>query len=175
MRTEMFYDSKFSVALPRSTGPGISSQRGRPPAGNLGDRHAINGGEAQRGRYGPMPDVITPEAYPTVLVAAEDSNLRQFLKQSLESDGVHVLEAEGPKGALKHVVSHSRPIHILLADIDTAEAGSMPLLKTYRPSMHVIIVEHEATYGLSGVLSAADALKKARELLELPKSRSAGV
>ena len=94
---------------------------------------------------------------------SEDAVLRQVIKQGLQE--CHTLEAADFSETLRWLVSHSRPIHLLMADINIADARMVPIFNRYRPRMRVLLVSESA-------LSAT--LENARELLSLPKRTAAG-
>jgi DNA-binding NtrC family response regulator len=104
-----------------------------------------------------------------VLIAAEDGALRQVLGQQLRQDGCLVLEAESAASALRSVVSHSRSIHVLLADINTIEPDSMIMFRRYRPGIQILFVTRERNGAYPGPVGTDQALEKVRELLNLSK------
>jgi hypothetical protein len=53
---------------------------------------------------------------------------------------------------------HSRPIHLVLADVSTGEL--MPMLKTHRPEMRVVFVKEP--------VDADEVLAKVRQILGSP-------
>ena len=112
-------------------------------------------------------------AHPTVLVAAEDKSLRDDLVFSLRQLGCLVLEAEIATRAVEVVISHSRPIQVLLAEKNLYGAGLMETLKRYRPQMHILLITEDSTGSGPDVLRMDAALAKTRELLDLPRRRAA--
>jgi len=76
---------------------------------------------------------------PAVLVAGRDE-LRSRLVSNLESDGYIVLEAGNEAEALHVVISQTRPIHILLADVDMNGHNLAVVLSRYRPEMQTFFV-----------------------------------
>ena len=95
--------------------------------------------------------------YPTVLVAGRDDGLDRLLVYRLRRNGFHVLEASWDD--LLHVVRvHSRPIHLLVADVSME--ASVSILKMHRSDMQVLLVKKPFDPG--------DVLVKIRQLLGSP-------
>ena len=119
----------------------------------------------KRGGIGPPDDpanLRSPGAshvdYPTVLVANDDEEGRNTLVDCLERSGFHVLEADDWAHALYWVRVHSRPIHLVLADISKVDL--MPMFKTHRPEMQVVFVKEP--------IDADEVLAKVRQILGSP-------
>jgi len=55
---------------------------------------------------------------PTVLVVDDDQQLRKFCEKCLSRNGLRVLEGDDGLDALLIAASHSRPIDILITDIE---------------------------------------------------------
>jgi DNA-binding NtrC family response regulator len=108
------------------------------------------------------PNLRSPGAsrvdYPTVLVAHDDEDVRSTLVDCLQRSGFHVLEADDWAHVLYWVRVHSRPIHLVLADVSKAEL--MPKLKTHRPEMQVVFVKEP--------VDADEVLAKVRQILGSP-------
>jgi CheY-like chemotaxis protein len=107
------------------------------------------------------------DGFPTILVAAENG-LRQRLVRTLAADGYLVLDARNEVEALHIVISHSRPIHILFADVNMNGYDLARTLKSYRPEMRALFVTVHSQ-GLSDSLDPETTLAKVRQLLKLPK------
>ena len=109
-----------------------------------------------------MPDPLKMQEFPTVLVARNDEGLDDALVRRLQLNGFHVLEADD-WGNLFHVVRvHSRPIHVLVADVSMD--ASVPILKAHRSGLQVLLVKKP--------VDADDVLAKVRKLLGSPPSAS---
>ena len=100
--------------------------------------------------------------YPTVLVAHADAGVRGILVGCLQQEGYIVLEAHEPSGVFKVVTAHSRPIHLVLADVSMDE--SVRALKPYRADSQVVFIKHPVNVG--------DLLAQVRQLLGSPPPRS---
>lgn len=73
----------------------------------------------------PEAKVFHMDGYPTVLVAHHDVGVRGTLLDCLQRNGFHVLEAD--RAHIFDVVRvHSRPIHLLLADVSMDAHVVMP-------------------------------------------------
>src|SRR5260370_36594861 len=109
-------------------------------------------------RVGP-PDLRPPGAthvdYPTVLVARSDEEVRSTLVDCLQRNGFHVLEADDWAHVFYWVRAHSRPIHLVLADVSKAEL--MPLLKKHRSELQFVFVKEP--------VDADEVLAKVRQIL----------
>jgi len=110
-----------------------------------------------------------PEPYPTVLVAADNGEKRQPLVCGLRQDNCLVLEADSLGRVLDVVKVHSRPIHLLLLDVQIGDAAWATLLNRYRPDMQILFVMSSSHEVRTEALPPHAALAKARELLKLPK------
>jgi DNA-binding response OmpR family regulator len=100
--------------------------------------------------------------YPTVLVAHHDVGVRGTLLDCLKRNGFHVLEAEDWDHLIDVVRVHSRPIHLLVADVSIEACVS--ILKKHRSGLQVVFV--------SKPVDADDVLAKVRQLLDSPPSSS---
>lgn len=106
-------------------------------------------------------------ALPTILVLAREE-LRASIAAPLKADGYVVFEAAKESEALLVVISQTRSIHILLADVDIEGHRLAGVLNPYRPEMRVLfIASHPQT--LSNTLDAAAAVATVREVLEVPE------
>jgi len=108
---------------------------------------------------------ITTKPVPTIVVASSDWTLRETIKNGLQEDGFHVLEADSALGARHCVVAHSRPIHYLLVDIDMVDAASTRVLKRYRPLMQVVFMTGHSAPTRSGSVDVNVALRTVRNLI----------
>src|SRR5215469_4439764 len=59
----------------------------------------------------------TPDAFPTVLIAAESPGMRQSMANDLREDPCNVLLADSVVHLWEAIVNHSRAIHVLLTDL----------------------------------------------------------
>lgn len=99
-----------------------------------------------------------PNTYPTVLVAHPDERLRSILVGCLQQEGYIVLEAREPAGVFKVVTAHSRPIHLVLADVSMNE--SVMALKPYRANSQFVFIKQP--------VDVDDLLANVRQLLGSP-------
>jgi hypothetical protein len=99
--------------------------------------------------------------FPTVLVARDDDGLDGPLVNVLQRNGFHVLEADWAH-VFDVVRVHSRPIHLLLADMSMD--AHVPILKKHRSELQVVFVKKP--------VDAVEVLAKVRNLLGSPPSRS---
>ena len=97
--------------------------------------------------------------YPTVLVARDDDGLRPLV-DSLQRNGFHILEADNWEHLFDVVRVHSRPIHLLLADVSMD--SRVPILKEHRSELQVLFVKKP--------VDAEDVLTRVRQLLGSPPS-----
>ena len=77
--------------------------------------------------------------HPTILVARDNGGLDGNLIELLEQKGFLVLEAEGGLHALEVVKFHSRPIHVMLADVSMD--AYVPLLQAHLSTLQVLFVK----------------------------------
>jgi response regulator RpfG family c-di-GMP phosphodiesterase len=77
--------------------------------------------------------------------------MRQSLAQSLRLDGYLVLEAGNEEEAHRTVIKHSRPIHILLADVSIHGFNLPRKLNPYRPEMHTVFYTGDTNSALAQV------------------------
>ena len=108
------------------------------------------------------------ESFPSILVAAQEE-LRKTLVRSLEAEGYLVFGAGSEAEAFHIVISQSRLIHILLADVNMSGYNLATALKPYRQDMRVLFIAASNKGCFSDALNADAALAKVRELLTLPK------
>ena len=91
-------------------------------------------------RWGSQPvEPPTHLDYPTVLVARDDDGLDGPLGDCLQRNGFHVLEAGDWARVFDVVRVHSRPIHLLLADVSME--ARVPILKEHRSELQVFFVK----------------------------------
>ncbi len=100
--------------------------------------------------------------YPTVLVAHHDVGVRGTLLDCLQRNGFHVLEADDWAHVFHWVRVHSRPIHMVLADVSMD--AHVPILKKHRSELHIVFVNKP--------VDADDVLAKVRQFLGSPPSPS---
>lgn len=101
--------------------------------------------------------------FPTVLVARNNDGLKGLVANRLKHIGINVLEADDWEDVFHFITSHSRPIHVLLADASIE--GHLPIIKEYRSELEIFFVKAPA--------DEADVVAKVRKLLALqPVSNS---
>jgi hypothetical protein len=93
--------------------------------------------------------------FPTVLVARDDNGLNGPLVDRLRREGYNVLEAHDWADVFHFVSVHSRPIHLLLANV--IMEAHVPILKEHRSELQVLLVKKP--------VNADDMLTKVRQLL----------
>jgi CheY-like chemotaxis protein len=98
--------------------------------------------------------------FPTILIARNDDGLDGPLVHSLQRDGFHVLEADNWEHVLDVVKRHSRPIHLLLTDMNME--AYVPILKKHRSELIFLFVQKP--------VDADEVLAKVRKLLGSPPS-----
>ena len=106
-----------------------------------------------------------PDAFPTVLIAAENSGMRQSMANDLRQDPCNVLQAESSTRLWDVIVNHSRAIHVLLAQSELVGPDFSKMAKQYRPGMQILFVAKEADESRPGILPVCAAARQARELL----------
>jgi hypothetical protein len=106
------------------------------------------------------------QSYPTVLIAVDDDETRQFLVHRLREDKWHTLEANNRSRMMDLVRFHSRPIHLLLLSVDISEPSCEALLQDYRSAMHVLYVKTGFHEGRPDALLPERAVAKSREILK---------
>lgn len=107
-----------------------------------------------------------PLSLPSIIIAAKDG-LRQMLARSLRMDGYQVFEAGSEAEVWHIVIGQSRPINILLADIEIDGIALARTLRPYRPEMQALFVSADPQE-LSESLNPDTALLRIREALKLP-------
>ena len=100
--------------------------------------------------------------FPTVLVARDDDGLNGPLVDRLWREDYNVLEAHGWANVFHFVSVHSRPIHLLLANVSIN--ARVPILKEHRSELQVLLVKKP--------VDADDVLARVRTLLGSPPSKS---
>ena len=100
--------------------------------------------------------------FPTVLVARDDDGLNGPLVDRLRREDYNVLEAHDWADVFHFVSVHSRPIHLLLANVSIN--AHVPILREHRSELQVLLVKKP--------VDADDMLAKVRQLLGSPPSRS---
>src|SRR5258708_33647530 len=139
----------------------LSQAKGRTPEVEREFQSKFQHLRARLDGFARRSDVMASEslnAYPTVLVAHADEGVRSVLVGCLQRDGYIVLEAHEPAGVFKVVTAHSRPIHLVLADVSMNE--SVGALKPYRADSHFGFIKQP--------VDGDDLLAKVRQLLGSP-------
>jgi two-component system, cell cycle sensor histidine kinase and response regulator CckA len=67
----------------------------------------------------------------TILLAEDDAGVRRYVRQVLERNGYHVLEAVNGREALTVTSRHSGPIHLLLTDVVMPDTGGLELVEQF--------------------------------------------
>jgi CheY-like chemotaxis protein len=110
--------------------------------------------------------------FPTVLVAANDRKIRQAFAAELQREQCLVLAAGNAEEAVRFVVSHSRPIHVLLIDVNMDGIELSAQLSRYRPHMQIVLFS-ERPENTRGALQPEEAIMRAGVLLGIGQSSSA--
>jgi hypothetical protein len=109
-----------------------------------------------------VPKPFQIHGFPTVLVARDHDGLDGSLVSSLQHSGFLVLEAENWEQVFNVVKVHSRPIHLLLADVSMD--ARVPILKKHRSELQVLVVKKP--------VDADEVLSRIRQLLGSPSPPS---
>lgn len=104
-------------------------------------------------------------AFPTVLVAVPDQELRQSVVDNLSQDRCLVLEADTEDEAITVVIAHSRPIHVAVVGARMHSQGLQQRLRCYRPNLNVVCVTADWTRVRAAEHLPHVALSRVRELL----------
>ena len=102
------------------------------------------------------------EGFPTVLLAELDS-VSPALAKDLRNAGYNVLEAHDWTSALTFIRVHSRPIHVLLANVCRKGVDAAAILK-FRPDLHVLFIS-DTHIPNRDTLDPSSALKAVGKLL----------
>ena len=100
--------------------------------------------------------------FPTILVARNQNGLDGPLINCLQRDGFHVLEADDWEHVWAVVMRHSRPIHLLLADMNMEVY--VPIFRKHRSELLFLFVTKP--------VDPDEVLAKVRQLLGSPPSPS---
>jgi hypothetical protein len=109
----------------------------------------------------------TPDAFPTVLIAAENPGMRQSMANHLGEEPCNVLQADSAVRLWDAIVNHSRAIHVLLTELKLVGPDFAKMAKLYRPGMRILFVANDSDQSQPEVLPAGAAAMQARELLRL--------
>jgi hypothetical protein len=109
-----------------------------------------------------VPDAFKSRGFPTILVARNQEGLDGPLVDCWRRDGFHVLEADDWEHVLDVVKRHSRPIHLLLADMSMK--AHAPFLRKHRNELMFLFINKP--------VDADAVLAKVRRLLGSPPSPS---
>lgn len=106
------------------------------------------------------------ENFPTVLIAAENQGMRQFLANFLRQDPCNILQADTAAALWHLIVNHSRQIHVLLLEIGLGGPDFAEKAKQYRPGMRILSIAKHSDQSQAGILPMGIAAAQARELLK---------
>ena len=67
------------------------------------------------------------------------------------------------------IVNHSRPIHVLLLEMDLEGPDFVEMARQYRPAMQILLVAKHSDQSQPGALPVGAAVAQARELLKSQK------
>jgi hypothetical protein len=123
----------------------------------------LNGGGQESQQNSGEPG--TREAFPTVLIAAENQGMRQFLANFLRQDPCNILQADSAAGLWHVIVNHSRQIHVLLLEAGLGGPDFAEMAKRYRPGMLILSIAKPSDQSQPGTLPMGIAAAQARALL----------
>jgi hypothetical protein len=112
------------------------------------------------------------EEFPTILLADVSGGWSSAVISRLEADKYHILKAPSWDEALHFAKTHSRHIHLLLAEDSRDGHVLADTLRPYRPHMRVIYVTVQANRDPQEALVPESAAAKVRELLRPQKTRN---
>jgi PAS domain S-box-containing protein len=109
----------------------------------------------------------TPGGSETILLVEDDEAVREFLAQTLERHGYHVLSADNQTAALALAQAHLEPIDLVVTDV-VMPGGTGPelvrALEQLRPGIPALFISGYA----DGVLSRERTFPKASHFLQKP-------
>jgi hypothetical protein len=109
VESEPGHGTTFKICLPRADG----SEKEAPPAPAATD---------------------LPRGSETILLAEDDANVRELLRECLDALGYTVLEARGGAEALALSRAHGTPIHLLITDVVMPQMSGRELANRLRAS-----------------------------------------
>lgn len=121
-------------------------------------------------RYGGVTSEL--EEFPTVLLADIDGGWGSAVIDRLEQDKYHILAAQSWDEALHFAKTHSRQIHLLLAEESRDGHILAETLKPYRPHMRVLYVTVQSDTDSPEALEPHRAAARVRELLRPSKTNA---
>jgi CheY-like chemotaxis protein len=89
----------------------------------------------------------------TILLVEDDDMLRNLLREALEREGYHVLDAPGPAAARRLAQSHTAPIQLLITDVVMPRGSGRELaelLSSDRPELKVLYISGYADSAVAG-------------------------
>ncbi len=101
----------------------------------------------------PQAPAADPHGPATVLLVEDELLVRSLIREILEDDGYHVVEAGNGREALERVQLTADPIHLLVTDIVMPELGGLELaegLRRVQEDLKVLFVSGHADEALSG-------------------------
>jgi len=112
------------------------------------------------------------EEFPTILLADINGTWWGEVISRLEEDKYHILRAQSWDEALHFAKTHSRHIHLLLAEDSRDGHVLAETMKPYRPHMQVIYVIAQSSEDAREGLEPESAAAKVRELLRPSRTRT---
>jgi signal transduction histidine kinase/CheY-like chemotaxis protein len=155
--SEVGVGTSFRIYLPRAAGVPLQRAEGKPPS-------LVGGSE-------------------TVLLAEDESHLRELVREILEGSGYRVLIARDGTEALEIASGHAGPIHLMVTDVimpGVSGREAADAIRQTRPEMKVLYVSGYTDDAIlrHGVLGSAAFLEKPfardrllREVRELLNSK----
>ena len=150
---EPFFTTK---TLGRGTGLGLATVRGivERASGHIKVQSKPNYGTTFRvylpqAETAPAAPVIAPSISPpsggneTILLAEDESVIREMTRAYLETLGYHVLEAEDGSQAVRRSLEYGGPIHLVLTDLNMPGLRGDSVVKTirkYRPTIKAVFM-----------------------------------
>jgi len=112
------------------------------------------------------------EEFPTLLLADIEGGWSSAVIGRLEQDKYHILTAHSWDEALHFAKTHSRHIHLLLAEDSRDGHVLAETVKPYRPHMRVLYVTGQSNTSPREAFEPESAAAKVRELLRPPQART---
>jgi two-component system cell cycle sensor histidine kinase/response regulator CckA len=97
----------------------------------------------------------------TILLVEDEDSVRQLVRETLESRGYRVLEAENGDAALALAASHTDPIHLIITDVVMPGLSGHELVQQLLPTRPTLKVLYLSGYAQEAFATpaAADAPK----------------
>jgi len=124
-------------------------------------------------RYGGSSKEL--EEFPTILLADLNGGWSSAVVSRLEEEKYHILNAQSWDEAVNFAKTHSRHIHLLLAEDSRDGHVLADTLNPLRPHRRVIYVTVQSNRDQREALEPESAAAKVRELFQPPKTKTSGL